>query len=128
MKRSTAGFERERPSRVAITRATADGQDAMATPMSLDIARGLEGCEAAIWIAEVEPAQVAPHLPEGFTPQSFAQGVLGLPANPSGSASFGAEALVCASGTGVDGETVEPIVYGSLFAFVEPPAEFVGRR
>lgn len=91
-------------------------------PESLDLDWGLTDCQAVVAFFDVEPEQVAAHLPDGFEPVSTAQGLAGAGPNPTGFASFGMELFACTSGVGLNG-SVESMAYGSYFAFVDPPEE-----
>lgn len=86
----------------------------------IDLAWGLSGCQAAVVFFDVDSAAVQPHLPEGFAPRPIAQGMIGGGPNPTQDGSFGIEMFTCDSGAGLNG-TVEPMTYGSYFAFVDPP-------
>ncbi len=103
---------------------TGAGADPASPGMSERLPWGLTDCEFLIGIAAVPAERLAPHLPEGFralTPEEA-----GLPPALAalGDATFAVEAFECASAIGANG-TVEQAAYGSLFAFVEPPAELV---
>lgn len=83
---------------------------------------GFEDCRFAVAIVPVPASRVDAQLPEGFAALSFAQ--IGLPPDPRGDGNVGVELWTCETGAGLDG-TVEDLVYGSAFVFVQPPEPLV---
>jgi len=85
----------------------------------LELPWTLTDCQAVVVLFDVPAEAVRPHLPPGFEPVSVLAGLTGND-DPASDGSFGLEMFTCASGSGLNG-TVEPIAYGSQFAFVDPP-------
>ncbi|HWH08290.1 MAG TPA: hypothetical protein VNX21_03755 [Candidatus Thermoplasmatota archaeon] len=80
----------------------------------------LSQCRYVVGWSEADPAVLQRNLPGGFTVEAGTP--LGLPLAPAERAIVGTEAFECASGSGLAG-TVEPMLYGSIWIPVTPPAE-----
>ena len=90
-----------------------------ATAGALSIPWGLTDCLFVVFAVPVDPARLAPHLPEGFTPAVGGR-LPFLPQGAADSAFLGMEAFQCPGGLGLDGP-LQDLDYGSYFTFVTPP-------
>lgn len=83
---------------------------------------GLSGCRAVIALIPVDPEAIEEHLPAGFSAVVPDSVRAVLPPDPRLQAVLGLEALGCEAGVGVK-STLTDVDYGSIWTFVEPPAE-----
>ena len=89
------------------------------------LAWGTTNCQFAVAIMAIDQSDIGARVPEGFRVLSIPEiPDFPVPAEPRGDGNLGVELFSCESGTGLNATAnVTPMVYGSVFSFVEPPAD-----
>lgn len=82
-------------------------------------------CQFAVAIIAINTDEIGARVPEGFRVLSIPEiPNFPVPADPRGDGNLGIELFSCESGTGLNATAnITPMVYGSVFSFVEPPAD-----